>query len=476
MKKIIPACVIGLTAALVISGCGSLRNETTGLGGSGSTDITGLYQDAHLLQLKGTSATLDGAELKEFDYTWKVDPSFEGERFEGTEPEEGVAAYIAHDIVYYPEIPAENFAKENYDGEQEWVTRYTAEGLEDYIFSTLPILGNDLPTEMMHSAEEAYNNPVIHITAPGTYIVEGSYNGQLWFDFGEEEDTFANEEAKVTVILNGADVTCTVAPAIVFHDVYECDNTWEDRETYTDETDLSNAGVQVILVDGTENNFSGANVFRLLKNKYKKEGSTVQKKLWKMDGAFYSFQSMRISGEEAGTGILNITSTSFEGLDCELHMTIDGGYVNIFSQDDGINVNEDNVSVFTMNDGHLTIFASLGTEGDVIDSNGFIRVNGGQIAGTSKSPSDELLDSENGTYIDEKATIIYGGSMSENGGMGGPGGMQPPEGFGNGQTPPDGFGNGQAPPDGGQMPEGFDPKNMPGGQAPPEKPDGPQMP
>ena len=93
-------------------------------------------------------------------------------------------------------------------------------------------------------------------------------------------------------------------------------------------------------------------------------------------------------------------------------MTINGGYINIFSQDDGINVNEDDVSVFTLNDGHLTIFASLGSEGDVIDSNGYIRIIGGVLAGTSKSPSDDLLDSGSQTYIGDNATIIYGGSMS----------------------------------------------------------------
>ncbi len=48
----------------------------------------------------------------------------------------------------------------------------------------------------------------------------------------------------------------------------------------------------------------------------------------------------------------------------------------------------------------------------MIDSNGYIRINGGVLAGTSKSPSDELLDSENGTYISENATVISGGSVS----------------------------------------------------------------
>ena len=434
IKQAIAFAIIA-TLVLLLAGCG----ETAATIGDSDldSDIHEKYPGAHILQLEGSTARIDGTTLKEFDYTWRADPSLSDIQFAGTKPDENLGAYIAHDIIYYPEIEESAFVKENYDGEQEWITKFTADGLQDYIFGTLPVLGSELPSEMMHSASEAYDNPVIHITQPGKYIIEGSFNGQIFFDFGDEEETYENEEASVLVILNGANVSCTVAPAIVFHDIYECDNAWESRESYTDLTDLSDAGVKIIIADGTENSFTGCNVYRLLKPEYKKDSDSVQKKLWKTDGAFYSFQSLEINAEAKGTGILNIISKTFEGLDSELHMTINGGYVNIFSQDDGINVNEDNVSVFTLNGGHLTIFASLGSEGDVIDSNGYIRINGGFLAGTSKSPSDELLDSENGIFIDDKATVIYGGSMSAGRQFGVPGEMPP--------DPPDG-GFGEMPP------------------------------
>ena len=440
--------VIIAAITLSLAGCGKSAPSASG------ADVHEKYPDAHILHLSGNTASLDGTTLKEFDYTWRADPGLPDVQFEGTAPDETLRAYLAHDIIYYPEIPESAFVQENYDGEQEWVTRYTASGLEDYIFGTLPILGTELPAEMMHTAEEAYSNPVIHITQPGTYILEGSFHGQLFFDFGEEEDTFTDKNASVTVILNGAEVVCTVAPAIVFHDVYECDNAWESRESYSDITDLSDAGVKIILADGTENSFTGCNVYRLLKPEYKKNSDSVQKKRWKTDGAFYSFQSMAISGESAGTGILNITGSTFEGLDCELHLTINGGYVNIFSQDDGINVNEDHVSVFTLNGGRLTIFAALGAEGDVIDSNGYIRLNGGVLAGTSKSPADELLDSEDGTYVSEDAAVIYGGGTSAERQFGAPGAMPPDR------------------PDGafGEMPPAK--PNDEFGEMPPDRPDG----
>ncbi len=468
-KKITALLLAAVLTAAALSGCSQLPassagNESTDTpssvteeskapAGKTGTDIYSRYPEAHILRLDGSKASLDGQDLPEYDYVRKIDPSFEGEQFTGTEPEAGLAAYIAHDIIYYPEIPAEAFSKENYDGEQEWVTHYTADSMKDFFFGTLPVLGNELPSAMMHSADEAYANPVIHICEPGSYIIEGEFSGQLWFDFGDEDETFADPEAKATVILNGAKVSCSAAPAIVFHNVYECDNSWEERTAYTNETDLSDAGAHVILADGSENSFTGANVYRLLKPEYKKNSTSVQKKLWKMDGAFYSFRSLLIEGEEKGTGILNISSTTFEGLDSELHLSVNSGYLNIYSQDDGINVNEDDVSVFTLNGGHLNIFASLGSEGDVIDSNGFIRINGGFLAGTSKSPSDELLDAEKGVEISDDAVILYGGSMSEGSGFGPggrPGDFDPREGNDPPQRPedfpgdfPGGFGPGQ---------------------------------
>lgn len=456
--KFLTAIVIfAAIAALLMSSCagnGANQKETAG------------ESAKNVIVLSGNSAKLDGNPVKEYDYTWHYDPSCAEPYYTGTEPgNEDV--YIAHDIVYYPETDAALFAKENYDGEQEWVTHYTAAGLEDYIFSTLPVLGEDLPTEMMHSAEEAYQNPVLHITKAGEYTLEGSWNGQIWIDLAGDEDCFTEKSHKVTLILNGADIECAVAPAVVFYDVYECDNAWEDRAEAQSSVDITDAGAKVIIADGTENNVTGANVFRLLKPEYKKDSDSVQKKLWKMDGAFYSYESLLIDGDK-GTGILNITSTTFEGLDSELHLCINNGYINIVSQDDGINVNEDGVSVFTVNGGHLIIFAGQGAEGDVIDSNGYIDVNGGFIAGTSPSPMDNMLDSDCGTDVSDSAVIVSSTSGSEQGmmpgGMGGPGGfegMEPPEGM----QPPEGFTPGQQPNQG-----SFDPNTMPKPDAKPQIP------
>ena len=407
-----------LISTILLCSCGTTTTEE---------DIT-TVGDAVVIELQGDKATIDGQAIEEFDYTWHSDPSESTEWYEGTEIATDKGAYIAHDIWYFPELNEDGFTKVEYDGETEWAYNYTADGLTDFIYATLPVQGEAIPTEMMHSTQEAYDNPVLHITKPGTYVIQGNWNGQIMIDLGEKDATFTDEEAKVNLILNGVDVNCTVAPAFIAYSAYECDNDWEERGEYSNNVSTTDAGINIEIADNSINNFSGTNIYRMLKPEYKKEGSSVQKKLRKIDGAFYSFVSMNISGQEKGTGILNITS-GFEGLDDELHLTINSGNINIYAQNDGINVNEDNVSVFTMNDGTLHIFAGLGAEGDGIDSNGYIVVNGGLIAGGTPSGSDEILDSDCGNTINGGKVITIGSSR-EFGMPGGEFGKEPPMGEG----------------------------------------------
>ena len=376
----------------------------------------------HTLVLNEGTALLDGASVPEYDYTWHADPSVvhdevkdaPAEYFTGTKPSGEDPVYIAHDVYYYPEVPAEGFERVWYDDDWEWVYKYPVEEYKDYIWANLPIRGTEVPAEMMHTPEEALNNPVLHITQPGTYELSGSWHGQILVDTGDPDDTFTDENAKVTLILNGAEVTCDVAPALIFYSVYEADNTWEDRENYGPEADISDAGAKVVIADDSVNTFTGTNVYRMLKAKYKNEDDTAevktQKKLRKTDAAFYSYQSMLIDGGEKGNGVLNIVS-GYEGLDTELHLTINGGKVSIQSQDDGLNVNEDGVSVLTVNGGELHIVAGLGMEGDGVDSNGYLVVNGGVVIAAAKPQSDSGLDSDRGSFVNGGWVIATGSTM-----------------------------------------------------------------
>lgn len=191
----------------------------------------------------------------------------------------------------------------------------------------------------------------------------------------------------VELILDGADITCTVAPAILFRNVYECDGGW-NTETAQPTVDTADAGANLILAENSWSTVSGSYVAKIYKDA---EG---EKKLWKQDGAVYSYMSMNVYGP----GALGITAEN-EGLNSELHLTINGGDIAIRSQDDGINTNEDGVSVTTVNGGTLHIIAGLGAEGDGIDSNGYLVINGGTVVASANPASDAGLDSDMGSFI-----------------------------------------------------------------------------
>lgn len=248
-----------------------------------------------------------------------------------------------------------------------------------------------------HSADEAAAHTVVTIAKAGTYRISGTLSaGQIAVDLGESAAD--DPEARVTLILDGLDITSTVAPAVIFYNVYEPYSSSEDTKGVTDLTD---AGAQVILADDSVNKVQGAYVARIYK-----PGTT--KKLHKYDGAFYSRMSMNISGEVNGTGELHINAEN-EGLDSELHLTLNSGKIYISSQDDGINTNEDNISVTTINGGTLYINAGLGAEGDGIDSNGYLTINGGTIITMSNETSpDGGIDADGDITINGGTLIALG--------------------------------------------------------------------
>ena len=265
-----------------------------------------------------------------------------------------------------------------------------------------------------HSQTEADSHTVVHITKPGRYVLSGSLSaGQIAVDLGEDAETDPN--AVVTLILNGVDVTCTVAPAVIFYNVYECGVI--DEETATKDVDTSKAGANVIIADGTENNINGSYVAKIYKSyELNEDGTEVvdSKKLHKYDAAFYSKKTMNIDSGDNGDGVLNINAEN-EGLDSELHLTINGGNINITSGNDGINTNEDNVSVTTVNGGTLNILCNGSTgEGDGIDSNGWLVINGGTINAQACAISgDAGIDSDKGIYINGGKVVASGNMLDK---------------------------------------------------------------
>ena len=262
---------------------------------------------------------------------------------EGVEFPEDSGVHVANDIVYY-----EAGHGEDYGEGEEWEA---------------------------HTPEEAAAHTVVHITRPGVYRLTGQLSlGQIAVDLGENAKDDPN--AVVTLVLDNLDITCTVAPAVIFYNVYE-----------SGQPD-GPAGANVILAPGSTNRVVGSHT-----EEY--------------DGALYSRMSMNIGGE----GLLRIEADN-EGLDSELHLTIDGGEIFIESGNDGINTNADGVSVTTVNGGRLRIdVAGTTGEGDGIDSNGWLVINGGRVeAYACGSSMDSGIDSDLGIQING-GTVIATGNM-----------------------------------------------------------------
>lgn len=334
----------------------------------------------------------------------------------------------------------------------------------------------------------------------------------------------SDPEAVVTLVLNGVDINCDIAPAVIFYNVYECGSTEEADATNT--VDTTAAGANVYILDGTDNNITGSHVARIYESYVlNEEGTEVvdSKKLHKYDAAFYSKMTMNVDGAENTRGVLNIDADN-EGLDSELHLTINGGNINIESGNDGINTNEDGISVTTLNGGTLTAEANSTSMDGGIDSDMGIHINGGTVYATGNmldrisessqnyvvmgfaqsqqaGSSYELKNEENevvasytpgnnfsymimsnadiseGTYTFWQGETQLAGMEGEGGGMMMPGGfdisqmpegmeipkgMDIPEDFDPSQMPQNGGrpGNGEMP-EGMEIPEGFDPSQMP---------------
>lgn len=247
--------------------------------------------------------------------------------------------------------------------------------------------------EDRHSEEEASEHTLITIKKPGEYFIRGELKGQIAVDLGEEAKN--DPSAKVTLIFGGADIVCEIAPAVIFYNVYECETLSAEPSP---EVDTSKAGANILLAEGSISNISGANVAKIF------EDNSEEEKLHKYDSALYSKMSMNIGGE----GSLNVYAEN-EGIGSEMHLSVNGGTINVVSEDDGINTNEDGISVTAINGGKLNIKGGNGIEGDGIDSNGWIIINGGELfASGNERAADGGVDADNGIYINGGTVFAYG--------------------------------------------------------------------
>jgi hypothetical protein len=224
----------------------------------------------------------------------------------------------------------------------------------------------------------SYQNEVLSITQAGTYILSGTLNGQILVSVNE----------KVTLVLKGVTITARNTNAILFERAYEIDQNNINPNSFN--VNLDNVGAKLIIADGSENTVTGANSQN-------------------HDGAIHTSVSLLIAGESKGDGVLNVIGSG-EGIETDKHLFIDGGVIRVVGQDDAINANLENSSIVYVKSGKLLINGGLGQEGDGIDCNGYIIIDGGEIISSAKAGMDSGLDSEH-TRINGGIVFAVGSAL-----------------------------------------------------------------
>ncbi|SHM49652.1 carbohydrate-binding domain-containing protein [Ruminococcus flavefaciens] len=190
------------------------------------------------------------------------------------------------------------------------------------------------------------NGSVVTITSEGDYIFSGSLpNGQICVDTASPTD-------KVTIVLNGVEISNSNGPAILIDEAKKC---------------------TIKVKDGTAN--------------YLSDGG--DNKIY--DGTIFSNDTLRLKGN----GELYITANNAHGISCDDDIIVDNGTYNIISAKSGIFVHDD----ITINGGRVNIKG--GTNG--IKSKGTININGG-------------CTMISGGFKEEKRSIYAMGTFSYTGG------------------------------------------------------------
>jgi uncharacterized membrane protein len=241
---------------------------------------------------------------------------------------------------------------------------------------------------------------IINIKTSGIYEFSGTISdAQISID--------ANEIlGEVIIILDNANITCKNAPAVFIY------NTKNNSDT---------CKIIIKTKKGTSNTITGGKIKQSVENwedkneilYYIDKGYDDERNYYeryKYDGAISSDISLTFEGE----GTLKVNSSEKEGIESKRDITINSGNYIINSLDDGINACTDKESIITINDGKILVnVLEDAEEGDGIDSNGYLYINGGTIyAFASEKSQDNGLDSDLGTYING-GTVVSTGNMSD---------------------------------------------------------------
>ncbi len=236
--------------------------------------------------------------------------------------------------------------------------------------------------EFHDDVAEAYKdtaNTIVNITKGGTYQISGqSTDTQIRVNAPDEE---------VTLVLDDVVLSCKTAPAILI-------------ESAADPQEAGKAGVTIALADESTNIITASHVAEYIDD----NGVEID-----YDGAISSKVSLTLEGN----GTLQVTGDK-EGIESQMHLTFNGGNIQVASADDPINASEDGISVITINDGTINCSVQNGEEGDGIDSNGYIYINGGSVLAQSHGSSmDSGLDADLGIIINGGVVCATGNMYEE---------------------------------------------------------------
>lgn len=246
------------------------------------------------------------------------------------------------------------------------------ESLAVYLTSEIAV-HDDVSEELQDTA-----NKIINITRAGTYQLSG--------EISDAQVRINAPEQEIKLIFANVNISCRTAPAILIEDA-------------ADPKQAGEAGVTITLAEDAVNIINGSHLA-----KYTDENGNEVKN----DGAVSSNVSLLIDGN----GELQVNGDK-EGIESKLHLTVNGGTMQVVSQDDAINASEDGQSVITINAGIINCAIQGGEEGDGIDSNGSICINGGFVVAQAHSSSgDSGLDADEGIVING-GTVCATGNMYE---------------------------------------------------------------
>ena len=325
----------------------------------------------------------------------------------------------------------------------------------------------------------AVSGSTVTISKAGTYVISGQSDGVQIKIEAEKTDDVHIVVKGVTMTNTNADISATSAGHVYITLADGTTNSLSDSASNSDEktdaalfskVDLTINGNGTLNVEGKKNNGIKANdTLHITGGTYnitavgdafnvndelnitgttmtidaKEDGVKVDNDEDTSVGTMYlSDNTITVTAGDDGihaSGDLVIDSGTYtvkkstEGLEGK-SITINGGDINIYSTDDGVNAANKNAQqseiFFTMNGGNLTVEVGQG-DTDPIDSNGNITVNGGIIKMTGQTGFDfdgTATYTGGDIYLNGKKQTEIVNSMPGGGGPqgnGGPGGGAP---------------------------------------------------